>query len=321
MRRSLLSSSSFTSSAAIVSKSEDDVVRAIDVDPKTLEVGATASAHAFEQAIVHVTEEINARDPKKLDALIGSLAPEGPYAYTILPEVGEDGSVKLPVLTTRDEIAGAYGFIRGMSALHEVIGLSEIRGAWYLFQDNISRGAPHGSDVLNNRQTLALFPSGAGVGITGELVWMRIPRERLGAPEEVDVIDPDPLLARRQVIDQYARYLDGLRANDLDAVLDTLHDAVASAIRDYVDDTGTLVELTGKEAHRDWYRALFDKYKIRSVQPLYQVTEDWYVFTELRLIAAPRKAGGTIAFHTAEFFIPSKDGRFIARVGHGTEPV
>jgi hypothetical protein len=28
-----------------------------------------------------------------------------------------------------------------------------------------------------------------------------------------------------------------------------------------------------------------------------------------------------LAYHTAEYFVPSKDGRFIARIGHGTEPV
>jgi hypothetical protein len=296
------------------------MVTAIDVDPKTLEIGAAASAHAYEQAIVHVGEEIRARDPNNLTALVGSLASEGPYAYTILPEV-RDGSVRLPVLTTRDEIAGAYAFIRGLSDLHEVIGLTEIRGAWYTFQDNISRGGPKGADVLNNRQTLALFPSGAGTGITGELVWLRIPRAQLGAPDEVDVIDSDPLLARRQVFDQYARYLEGLRANDVDAVLDVLHGGVASAVRDYVEDTGTLAELTGKDAHRAWYASFFDRYEIRSIQPLYQVTEDWYVFAELRITVARRGADETLAFHTAEFHVPAKDGRFIARIGHGTEPV
>jgi hypothetical protein len=292
----------------------------IDVDPKTLEVGAAAAAHAYEQAIVHIGEEIKARDPSNLDALVGSLAPAGPYAYTILPEVSADGAVRLPILTTREEIADAYAFIRGMSALHEVIALTEIRGAWYLFQDNISRGGPHGSDIINNRQTLALFPSGAGTGITGELVWMRVPRDRLGAPDEVDVANPDPLLARRQVSDQHARYVDALRANDLEAILDTLHDGVASAVRDYVGEAGTLAELNGKDAHRAWYERLLAKYEIRSVEPLYFVAEDWYVFAELRLNVVPRGGTGTLAFHTAEFHIPSKDGRFIARIGHGTEP-
>ncbi len=251
---------------------------------------------------------------------MGSLAAEGPYAYTILPEVGADGSVKLPVLTTKEQIAEAYAFIRGLSDLHEVIGLTEVRGAWYTFQDNISRGGPKGTDIRNNRETLALFPSGAGTGITGELVWVRVPRERLGAPDEVDIVDPDPLLARRQLFDQYARYLDALRANDIEGVLDVLHDGVASAVRDYVADTGTLVELSGKDAHRAWYRAFFDRYEVRSVQPLYQVTEDWYVFAELRLTVAPRGTDRTIAFHTAEFHMPAKNGRFIARIGHGTEP-
>jgi hypothetical protein len=295
-------------------------MKAIDVDPNKLEAVAAASAHAYEQGITHVEEEIKARDPNNLGPLVNSLAPEGPYAYTILPEVRPDGSVRLPVLTTRDAIYEAYKFIRGASDLLEVIGLSEIRGAWYLFQDNISRGRRKGGDVVNNNQTLALFPSGEGPGITGELVWLRVPRERLGAPDEVDVLDEDPLLARRQVRDQYARYLDALRANDLDAVLDVLHDGAASAVRDYVDDTRTLVELTGKDAHRSWYERLFAKYEVRSVQPLYQVTDDWYVFAELRITVAPRGGRGALAFHTAEFHVPAKDGRFIARIGHGTEP-
>jgi hypothetical protein len=292
----------------------------IDVDPKVLETAATASAHAYEEAILHVQEEIKARDPANLTALLASLAPEGPYAYTILPRIGADGTVGLPVLTTRDEIAAAYAFIRGQSDLHEVIGLTEVRGTWYLFQDNMTYGALKGSDQVNNRQTLSLFPSGQGGGITGELVWLRAPRAQLGAPGEVDVAAAEPLFARKQVFDRYAGYLDALRANDVDGVVAALHDNVASAVRDYVADTGTLVELTGKDAHRTWYAELFEKYVIRSVQPLCQVTEDWYVFAELRITADRRDGTGTRAFHTAEFHVPAKDGRFIARIGHGTEP-
>jgi hypothetical protein len=291
-----------------------------DVDAKVLAVAAEASAHAFEQAIVHVGEEIKARDPSNLAALVGSLASEGPYAYTILPTIGEDGSIRLPVLTTKNEIEETYAFIRGLSDLHEVIGLTEVRGAWYLFQNNMTRGSSKGGDERNVRETLSLFPSGAGEGITGELVWLRVPRERLGAPDEVDGADPDPLLAREQVHDQYGRYLDGLRANDLDAVLDVLHDGAASAVRDYVDDTGTLVELTGKAEHRAWYERLFDRFEIRSVEPLVQVAEDWFVFAELRITVAPRAGAGEFSFNTAEFHVPAKDGRFIARIGHGTEP-
>jgi hypothetical protein len=295
-------------------------VDAIEADPKVLEAVATASAHAADQAITHIEEEIKARDITRLEPLLGSLAPSGPYAYTIMPQIA-DGAVRLPILTTFDEIHEAYKFIRGMSALHEVIGLTEVRGSWYLFQDSMTRGGPHDSDVINDRQTLGLFPSGVGDGITGELVWLRIPRAQLGAADEPDVFaDDDELHARKRVYDGYERFLAALRANDAEAIVATLHDGVASAVRDYVADTGTLVELQGVDAHRDWYRALFDKYEVRDAQRLYQVTDTWYVFAELRITVAVRASGRELAFHTAEFHVPGRNGRFIARVGHGTEP-
>jgi hypothetical protein len=296
------------------------VVTAIDVDPETLAVVAAASASAYDKAITHVAAEIAARDAEGIDALVATLAPEGPYAYTILPHVTADGSVKLPVLSSREQIREAYTYIRGLSDLHEVIALTEIRSAWYTFQDNISRGGPKGTEVRNNRETLAMFPSGGGDGITGELVWVRVPRSQLGAPHDVDMTGDDPLLARAAVFAQHAAYVDGLRASDVEGVLAGIHDLAASAVRDYVAGSGMLIELSGKGAHHDWYGAFFDRYAIESVQPIYQVTHDWYVFAELRITATDKAAGRKVAFHTAEFHMPAKDGRFIARIGHGTEP-
>jgi hypothetical protein len=228
--------------------------------------------------------------------------------------------VRLPVLTTKEEITEAYAFIRGLSDLHEVIGLTEVRGAWYLFQHNMTRGSLKGDATINERETLSIFPSGEGPGITGELVWLKVPRDQLGAPDDADATPAEPLQARYAVHQQHARHLDGLRANDLEAILDVLHDLAASAVRVFVDDTGTLVELTGKDAHRAWYGALLDRYEVLSVQPLCQAVDDWYAFAELRLTVAPRAGGDPLTFHTAEFHVVAKDGRFIARIGHGTEP-
>jgi hypothetical protein len=100
-------------------------------------------------------------------------------------------------------------------------------------------------------------------------------------------------------------------------------------VRDYVNDTGTLTTLEGKDAHRDYYQAFFQKYEVVSVEPLYRVAEEWYIFAEVRITVRPRAgaddSGGsaahdTIAFQTAEFHMPANDGRFIARIGHGTDP-
>ena len=293
----------------------------VDVDPQTLAISAAASAHAYEQATIHIGEEIKARDPSNLTALIDSLAPEGPYAYTILGRMAPDGSAQLPILTTREEIAEAYAFIRGLSDLHEVVGLTEVKGTWYLFQDSMTVGGPKDTDTRNDRQTLGLFPSGVDHGITGELVWLRVPRTQLGAPDDVEVVAEDDLHGRRLVHDRFVQYVDGLRANDLDALLDPIHDGAASAVRDYVGGGGGLVELSGKDEHRAWFGDLLAAYEVQSVQVLHQVIEDWYVFAEMRLTVAPRAgSSSTLAFHVAEYHIPAKDGRFIARIGHGTQP-
>ena len=140
---------------------------AIDVEPKLLEITAVAAIEAYDKAVGHVNEEIKARDPSNLTALIGSLAPDGPYAYTIMPRILPDGTISLPVLSTREEITEAYTFIRGLSDVHEVAGLTEITGSWYLFQDSLTVGSPKDTDVRNDRHTLGIFPIGSGAGHHG----------------------------------------------------------------------------------------------------------------------------------------------------------
>ena len=127
---------------------------------------------------------------------------------------------------------------------------------------------------------------------------------------------------REQVFQQHDRFLQALLVGDLDGVLGTIHHLASSAVRDYVDDTGTLTSLVGIKAHADYFGAFFDKFEVVSVEPLYSVAEDWYVFAEVRVTAEVKtgsSAGQSVAFHTAEFHVPAQDGRFIARIGHGTD--
>ena len=292
----------------------------MDVDPELLRRSAAAATHALEQTTIHIEREIVGVIPPLMETLV----PEGPYAYTILPEVLPDGSVKLPILTTRDEIEEAYKLIRGMANLLTVIPLTEIRGEWYTFQDNISRAELRSTGERGAVQTLGLFPSGRGTGITGELIWVRVPPSAMGARDHVPDparVDRDEVYAREEVFLLHERYLDRLRAADVAGVLDTLNDGVASGLRDYVNETGTLTTLEGKPAHRAYYQGLFDKYEILAVDALDRVAEDWYVFAEVRMTVRERDGGRRdLAFHTAEFYMPANDGRFIARIGHGTDP-
>ncbi len=297
-------------------------MQVIDTDPKFLRHAADVTLHAYQQSITHVEAEIKGVIPE----LMETLTPEGPYGYTIMPEVRADGSVGLPVITSYEGIQEAYSFIRGMSQLLSVTPLTEVRGAWYTFQDNLSRGRIKENGYEGPpHQTLALFPSGAGTGITGELVWVRVPRSRLGG--DAEVADPEAsgdtlsvALEREKVYQRHCEYLDAIRRSDVEGVLASLHDKAASALRDYVNETGTLTSLEGADAHRAHYEAFFEKFDVRSVDVLSQVAEDWYVFAEVRVSLGVRSTGEILGFNTAEFYVPAADGRFIARIGHGTDP-
>jgi hypothetical protein len=298
-------------------------MRVIDTDAGLLRESADAAVHAAEQTTIHIAAEIVGRVPELLE----TLRDEGPYAYSLLSDVRPDGSVTLPILTTREEIRDAYTMIRGASDLLGVEPVVEIRGTWYTFHEAISTGRRKGSDTANDNPTLALFPVSTDKGITGELVWLYRPRAslgaapRLGAGAEPEEETRTQWQLRREGLALHDRYIRALRDADVDAFGDVMNDGVQSAVRDYVNDTGTLITLDGKQAHRSYCEALLRKYEIESVELLDRVAQDWYVFAELRFTVRPRGGdGGTIAFHTAEYYVPASDGRFIVRIGHGTDP-
>lgn len=288
----------------------------IDTDPGLLRDSAQAAMHATDQAYIHVEAEIVGLIPE----LMETLRDRGPYGYTIIPEVHPDGTVRLPILTSADEIREIYSLIRGASALLSVEPMIEQRGSWYLFSENISTGQIKNSDLPPSRNhTLALFPSSTDKGITGELVWVVRPREALGSGFDPEAIPTDPWELRLQVHYLHDRMVQAFRDNDLDALLECFNDGVASAVRDYVENTGALVSLHGTEEHRRYYRSFFDKYVVESVDQLDSIAQESYAFAELRFTVTARDGSGTHSFHTAEFHVPAGDGRFIARIGHGTD--
>lgn len=291
-------------------------MRVIDIDPDLLRGYAEASVHAGAEAWIHMEAEFAGN----VDGLMETLVQPGPYAYTIVPQVFPDGSVKSPVISTFDEIRECYKFVRGRSDLLSVEPLVEIKGGWYDFQENISRGCLKGGDTINDNPTLGLFPVSSGKGITGELVWVKTPRAKLGTGPDPAEPPLEGVAGRRQLLALHNQFLDGLRANDVEAMLATMNDGVQANIRDYVGDTGTLVGLEGKHDYRAYLKAFFGKYEILGVEYLHRVMEDWYLFAEVRISMRKRGGDGSeIGFNTADFFVPAKDNRFIVQTGHGTD--
>jgi hypothetical protein len=291
-------------------------MRVIDTDPGLLRNSSLAALHSNEHATIHIDAEIVGKIPE----LMETLRAEGPYGYTLINEVHPDGSVKLPILTTAEEIRDIYTLIRGASDLLKVEPLIEKRGSWYVFHEAISTGQIKNTDLPPRETvTLALFPVSSDKGITGELVWIVRPRSELGAGVDPAEISTDPVELRRDTLDMHERQVQAFRDNDIDALIDTFNAGGASAVRDYVNDTGALASLSGQDEQRAHYRAFFDKYRVESVDLLDRVVQETYVFAELRFTVSARDGSGTFSFHTAEFHAPGSDGRFIARIGHGTD--
>jgi len=290
-------------------------MRVIDPDPEVLRKHADAQLHASNEAWIHMAAETVGDIPK----LMATLRSEGPYGYTIQPMVRPDGTISMPICTTAEEIEAAYRITRGASDMLSADAVIEIRGAWYGFHEAMSRGRRKGQDQVSENNLIGLFPVSSDKGITGELVWVRMPRERMGRGPKAEPPATE-LKARVQLLQLHEAYVQALGRADVEGVLETMNDDVQATVRDYVNDTGALVSLDGKQAHRDYYRALFDKYEVGSVDFLQRAVQEWYAFAELRFVMTRRADGAKLAFHTAEFFAPGSDNRFMMRVGHGTDP-
>lgn len=260
-----------------------------------------------------------------VDGLMNTLVDKEPLAYTIVPEIHPDGSVRSPLTTTFAGVRECYVFVRGRSDLVNVELVSEIRGGWYDFQVGVNTGrlrdaALNPNGKTTNSVTIGVFPVSKGKGITGELVWVMNPRDRLGTGPAPDGPPLSGFDGRRQLLELHKQFLDGYRANDVEAILETMNDGVQANIRDYVNDTGTLIGIESKAEYQDYLKAFFERFEVLQVDHLQRLTEDSFLFSETRMELLERSGQGrAFGIHTAEFFVPAKDNRIIVQTGHGTD--
>ena len=293
----------------------------IDIDPEVLRRDSELAAHASEQSNVHIASE----STDDIPYILTTLVKDGPYAFSAGSTADETGKPKLRIATTRDGVREGYEMIHAKSYLATWVPLNEVRGEWYTFHEGVSRSYQKPSGELSARSSngsIALFPNTSKTGITGELVWSRIAPNKLGVGFDPNAEAGDPSVAREALIGQHERYLEGLRSGDVKGIMDVMHDDVATAMRDYVNDTGTLTDFNSKSDLESFYVSFFDKYEIVSVQNLRRLTQDWYLFYEARITVRERGGNGsTLAYNVAEYFVPAHDGRFVVRIGHGTDAV
>jgi hypothetical protein len=289
-------------------------MRRLEYDLDLLRKIAEAGAHSAKQAWTHMEAEYVGDIP----GLLTTLGEYGPYAYTIIPQVLPEGVIKMPIATTRAEIEECYKFVRGRSDLLASEAVIELRGSWYVFSEAMNRGRIRETGVLGESVTYALFPCAIGKGITGELVWAKMPRDKIGDPSD-PVSDLEGMALRRHMLKEHDRYILSMKENDVEGVLSVMNERVYAVVRDYVNDTGALTNLNAKDGHRAYYKSFFQKYEVRDVIMMDRVIQDEYVFSELRFLLRDRASDAVMTCHTAEFFVPGRDARFTVRIGHGTD--
>jgi len=290
-------------------------MRVIDIDPKLLRQSAEATKRAAQEGARHVGYEIEG----DVEKILTTLAPDGPYGFTVRQEMLPDGGLKMQVQTRFEEIREEYQITRDMCDVLSHTPLIDVRGSWYLFQEAVNTGRQRGGERVNTNQTLVLLPVASGGGITGEIFWYRVPPEMLGRGPTPPDAPTEPLAVRMRNIAQHDRYLEALAAADVEGMARLMNDSVQLGVRDYVNETGTLTRPKDRDAYGHYWQAFFDRYEVRAADVIERVIQEWYVFCELRLTLRRRDSGKLVAFHTAEFFIPAKDGSFIAQIGHGTD--
>jgi hypothetical protein len=289
----------------------------IDVDPELLRQSAAAQLHAAGEGWNHVTLESTGHVP----TILNTLVPDGPWAWAIMTYAQPDGSIALPVHTTYEGIEEMYKMIRGHSDVVSVEPVLEIRGAWYSFHEDVATSREKATGTVTEREMLLILPVTNGPGVTGELAWVRMDRALLG--KGLPLAEPkNPLEMRRHMLALHDGFLDALRRNDAEGMVATFSKGCQSAIRDYVEDTGTLTGLDDLSGFKNHYEAFFHLFEVQSVEVLQRVIQDWYLFAEIRVEVLGRSGeqrGSRSAFHTVSLFVPGKEDKFIVYIGHGTD--
>jgi hypothetical protein len=289
----------------------------IDIDPELLRRCAAAQLHAFGESWHHIEMESTGHVPTILETLI----PNGPWAWAIVPVLQPDGSIAMPVQTSHEGIEEMYRMIRGTSDVLSAEPVVDVRGTWYAFLEVFARSRMKETGEERGYEMVLVLPVTNGPGITGELAWTKMPREFLG--KDIPVAEPkEPIEMRRLMLALHDQYLDAMRAADATAMTEVFSKSCYSAVRDYVEDTGTLAaldDLAGLQAH---YEAFFDRFDVQSIDVIHRVVQEWYLFAEIRIEATQKTGdakGGRYAFHTASLFAPGKEDKFIVHIGHGTD--
>lgn len=267
--------------------------------------------HAQAQADLHVEKEIT----EDIEQILETLSPEGPYAYTALP-VLEDGHLVSRVAHDIEQIRQCYEGIHSNIGLRGWRSTTRLLSSWYTFHAGWAATESKEDGSMVDYEALVIFPTMGNRGITGELFWNRT------SPGVTPRSGESSSDVRRRIMADQEAYLEAIRSGDAEGMLAAVAPDVQVNFRGYVNEQpGRLTELNGRDEMAAHIAQSQSRYLPETVDVVHLQIEDWYVFSEKLWTVKSVHDDTRLRYLTAEYAELAPDGKMIARIGHGTEPV
>jgi hypothetical protein len=280
---------------------------------------AVEHAHRTGLAGFHSWKHIFSEYTQDPDQIAETLATGVPLAWCLArPSDADGGEYRWTNGVTKSEVRDRYDELRQEFHIKGWRPILEFRTGWYTMMQGVSTLYFPAMDLTTNGETVVMFPVGED-GILGELqpgVAGRLDDGK--APHDDDRLPHRRLAA----LAEHEQYIDFLRNEDAKAIADAHYGEAALAIRNYLTDESSLLNVNGTADIEAYYTELFQKYKVLNVEMVNRVAETWYVFADLHWVVEERTgAGRTLEFCTGEVAPLTPERKYLIRTGSGTNPV
>jgi hypothetical protein len=281
-------------------------------------VEAVAHARRAERSGELMWNHIRAEWTQDVQQVVDTLATDAPLAWTFAAPQGDDGSFFFLAGTTVEGIREQYEWLRESIELHDWDALLELRQGWYTMTQGVCTLTRLPEGVESKGETVTMFPVGDD-GILGELQVTTVGRMADGRlPSDGGTLP----VKRLAVLAAHDDYLDALRVGDVDRIVGAHAPKGAVAIRSYLADESSLLNVQDLDGLRAYFTAFYERFEVLDLGFVVRVAEPWYVFAELHWTVRERAGSArTLEFCTAELSPVDPEGRYWVRTGAGTDPV
>jgi hypothetical protein len=262
-----------------------------------------------QQTLTHIDVECTGN----IDDVLGTLANEGPYAYTRAPDPGTPW-IHQEFATNKDGIRSCYEDLATKMLLVALPPVTEIVTSWYDFYHSLSTVRLAETGELAEIESVVAFPTKGTTGITGEVFWARRTEPDATGGE----MNGSEIAVRRTMMFEDERRLDALRRMNPAAFAGELVDAVQMGLRDLRGGDG-YIDLHSRSEVQRYLESVFATHEIVGLDVLQRHVAEWYVFTETLWNVRERSSGHRLAFRSFHFCDLDAFGKVICHFGHSTD--